>query len=195
MMPAEREVDGLLALMLLHDARRAARIDARGELVLLADQDRSLWDREQIAEGLERSRRAAPRRGGAAPGPYALQAAIAAEHCARRDRGRHRLARGSARLYDWLALVQPSPVVELNRAVAIAMAEGPQRGLDAIDAIEGLDAYVHLHSARADLLRRAGRAARRRASTSARWSWPRTRSSARSSSAAGRARRRSDAAQ
>ena len=159
-MPREREIDALLALMLLHDARRSARVDARGELVPLDDQDRSLWDREQIDAGLELARRALAVRGivvPLAPGPYALQAAIAAEHCRAAtadatDWGRIRL------LYDWLVQVQPSPVVELNRAVAIAMAEGPQRGLEAIDAIEGLDAYLHLHSARADLLRRAGRA-------------------------------------
>jgi len=159
-MPREREIDALLALMLLHDARRPARLDTRGELVPLADQDRSLWDREQIDSGLELARRALAVRGVVAPlapGPYALQAAIAAEHCRAAtaddtDWDRIRL------LYDWLVQAQPSPVVELNRAVAIAMAEGPQRGLEAIDAIEGLDAYLHLHSARADLLRRAGRA-------------------------------------
>jgi RNA polymerase sigma-70 factor, ECF subfamily len=158
-MPREREIDALLALMLLHDARRPARVDARGELVPLADQDRSLWDREQIDSGLELARRALSVRGVVAPlapGPYSLQAAIAAEHCRATtaddtDWDRIRL------LYDWLVQAQPSPVVELNRAVAIAMAEGPQRGLQAIDAIEGLDAYLHLHSARADLLRRAGR--------------------------------------
>jgi RNA polymerase sigma-70 factor, ECF subfamily len=159
-MPREREIDALLALMLLHDARRPARLDARGELVPLADQDRSLWDHEQIDSGLELARRALAVRGVVAPlapGPYALQAAIAAEHCRAAtaddtDWDRIRL------LYDWLVQAQPSPVVELNRAVAIAMAEGPQRGLEVIDAIEGLDAYLHLHSARADLLRRAGRA-------------------------------------
>ncbi|MGH2985763.1 MAG: RNA polymerase sigma factor [Solirubrobacterales bacterium] len=158
-MPREREVDGLLALMLLHDARRAARVDTGGEMVLLADQDRALWDRAQIEAGLELARAALRARGAlapSAPGPYALQAAIAAEHCratAAADTDWRRIRT----LYDWLALVQPSPVVELNRAVAIAMAEGPQHGLEAIDAIEGLDAYLHLHSARADLLRRAGR--------------------------------------
>jgi RNA polymerase sigma-70 factor (ECF subfamily) len=158
-MPREREVDGLLALMLLHDARRAARVDAGGEMVLLADQDRALWDRAQIEAGIELARGALRARGAlapSAPGPYALQAAIAAEHCraaAAADTDWLRIRT----LYDWLALVQPSPVVELNRAVAIAMAEGPQHGLEAIDAIEGLDSYLHLHSARADLLRRAGR--------------------------------------
>jgi RNA polymerase sigma-70 factor, ECF subfamily len=158
-MPREREIDGLLALMLLHDARRAARIDARGELVLLSDQDRSLWDRQQIETGLELARRALAVRGvvgSSAPGPYALQAAVAAEHCrapTASDTAWDRIRL----LYDWLLRVQPSPVVELNRAVAIAMAEGPQPGLDALDAIEGLDAYLHLHSARADLLWRAGR--------------------------------------
>jgi RNA polymerase sigma-70 factor, ECF subfamily len=158
-MPREPEIDGLLALMLLHDARRAARVDAAGELVLLADQDRSLWDREQIATGLDLARDALGADGTVAPsaaGPYALQAAIAAEHC--RAPNAEATAWDRIRLlYDLLVRVAPSPVVELNRAVAIAMAEGPQRGLDAIDAIEGLDAYLHLHAARADLLRRAGR--------------------------------------
>jgi RNA polymerase sigma-70 factor, ECF subfamily len=159
-MPHEREAAGLLALMLLHDARRAARVDARGELVLLEDQDRSLWDREQIETGLALAGEALRARGAVVPsppGPYALQAAIAAEHCRAAAAGDTDWVR-IRRLYDWLALVQPSPVVRLNRAVAIAMADGPERGLDAIDAIEGLDAYLHLHSARADLLRRAGRA-------------------------------------
>lgn len=159
MMREDRELDGLLALMLLHDARRPARIDAGGELVVLEEQDRSLWDREQAAAGLALASRALGHRGPrgfAPPGPYALQAAIAAEHVRARsadgtDWGRIRA------LYDWLVRVQPSPVVELNRAVAIAMAQGPQHGLEAIDAIEGLDSYLHLHSARADLLRRAGR--------------------------------------
>jgi RNA polymerase sigma-70 factor, ECF subfamily len=155
LMPHEAEVEGLLALMLLHDSRRAARVDAEGELVLLADQDRSLWDREEIEEGLELARRASR---GMPPRPYALQAAIAAEHARAAtadatDWGRIRHA------YDWLAFVQPSPVVELNRAVAVAMSEGPERGLELIDGLDGLDSYLHLHSARAELLRRAGRAA------------------------------------
>jgi RNA polymerase sigma-70 factor (ECF subfamily) len=159
-MPGEPEVEGLLALMLLHDARRPARLDSAGELVLLSDQDRSLWDRDQIAEGVALTRRAlGPRRPAApsSPGPYALQAAIAVEHAAAPSaeatdwtRIRH--------LYDWLLAAHPSPVVELNRAVAVAESEGPEQGLEAVDRIEGLDDYPLLHSARAELLRRVGRA-------------------------------------
>lgn len=158
-MPHEREPQGLLALMLLQDSRRDARLDAAGSLVRLPDQDRSLWDRAQIAEGVELARRALARRGARAvppPGPYSLQAAIAALHATSETSADTNWPR-ILRLYDWLAVVQPSPVVELNRAVALAMAEGPERGLAAIDRIEGLDAYQHLHSARADLLRRLGR--------------------------------------
>jgi RNA polymerase sigma-70 factor, ECF subfamily len=161
MMPAEDEVAGLLGLMLLHDARRAARVDEDGEMVLLEQQDRSRWDRAQIAEGVRLTQRAlGPGRPSSArpPGPYALQAAIAAEHAAARRPEDTRWAR-IRHLYDWLLRAQPSPVVELNRAVAIAMSEGPDAGLDAVDRVEGLDDYVHLHSARADLLRRLGRLA------------------------------------
>jgi RNA polymerase sigma-70 factor, ECF subfamily len=148
LMPDEAEAAGLLALMLLQDSRRAARLDAGGRMVLLEDQDRSLWDQAQIAEGLELTERAM-RLG---PGPYTLQAAIAAQHAS----GTSDWAR-IATLYELLARVSPSPVVELNRAVAVAMAEGPERGLELIDAVEGLDEYHLLHSARADLLRRLGR--------------------------------------
>jgi RNA polymerase sigma-70 factor, ECF subfamily len=158
-MPREREVQGLLALMLLTDARREARVDAGGEMVLLSDQDRSVWDREEIVEGIELAKRALGRpgiRGAQPPGPYALQAAIAAQHAgapsAEQTDWRRILA-----FYDWLVVVQPSPVVDLNRAVALAMVEGPERGLEAIDVIEGLDDYQHLHSARADLLTKLGR--------------------------------------
>ena len=167
-MPGEPEVLGLLALMLLHDARREGRTDERGEIVLLADQDRLLWDRAQIEEGVRLTGRAlGPARppGASPPGPYALQAAIAAEHATAPtaietdwSRIRH--------LYDWLLLVEPSPVIALNRAVAVAMAESPERGLEEIDAIEGLDSYLHLHSARGDLLERAGRHVEARASFS-----------------------------
>ncbi|MQA73446.1 MAG: sigma-70 family RNA polymerase sigma factor [Solirubrobacterales bacterium] len=154
-MPEEAEVEGLVALMLLHDARRAARLDARGELVLLPDQDRALWDRAQIEQGLGHARRALS---SSRPlGTYALQAAIAVEHAGAATAADTDWSRIVV-LYGLLAAAQPSPVVELNRAVAIAMVEGPERGLAAIDAIEGLDRYLHLHSARADLLRRAGRA-------------------------------------
>ena len=143
LMPDEQEALGLLALMLYQDSRRAAR--AGDDLVLLEDQDRSLWNAERIAEGdrvLERVRR---------QGPYALQAAIAAEH----TRESTDWARIAA-LYAMLSLCTGSPVVELNRAVAVAMVDGPERGLEQIDGIE-LDGYHLLHSARADLLRRLER--------------------------------------
>jgi RNA polymerase sigma-70 factor (ECF subfamily) len=159
MMPAEGEVAGLLGLMLLHDARRAARVDEAGEMVLLEHQDRSRWDHNQIAEGVRLTRRAlGPGRPSSArpPGPYTLQATIAVEHATARRPEDTRWAR-IRHLYDWLLRAQPSPVIELNRAVAIAMSDGPQAGLDALDRIEGLDGYVHLHSARADLLRRLER--------------------------------------
>jgi RNA polymerase sigma-70 factor (ECF subfamily) len=149
LMPDEPETHGLLALMLLHDARREARLDDSGGLVLLADQNRSLWDRGRIEEGRRVLDRALRLR---QPGPYQLQAAIASLHFeAETDWPQ------VAALYSRLAVLVPSPVVELNRAVAVAMAEGPEQGLELIDRIEGLDGYRHLHSARADLLRRLGR--------------------------------------
>jgi RNA polymerase sigma-70 factor (ECF subfamily) len=153
MLPREPEASGLLALMLLSDARRAARLDEGGEIVLLEDQDRALWDREQIAEGLELSRAAAA---GGPAGPYTVQARIAAAHAEAASAAATDWAR-IARLYAWHAEVAPSPVVDLNRAVAVAMCEGPRRGLNLIDAIEGLDDYLPLHTARADLLRRLDR--------------------------------------
>ena len=153
MLPREPEAVGLLALMLLTDARRAARVDEGGDLVLLEDQDRSLWDREQIAAGLELSRTAAA---GGPAGPYTVQARIAAVHAEAASAAETDWPR-VARLYAWHAEVAPSPVVELNRAVAVAMCEGPQRGLELIDEIDGLDDYLPLHTARADLLRRLGR--------------------------------------
>jgi len=149
LMPDEPEVLGLLALMLLHDARRLARVDAAGELVLLDDQDRSLWDTRRIAEGRHVLDRALPLR---RPGPYQVQAAIASLHLESETDWPQ-----IAALYGRLECFTPSPVVELNRAVAVAMAEGPERGLELIDSIGGLDGYRHLHSARADLLRRLGR--------------------------------------
>jgi RNA polymerase sigma-70 factor (ECF subfamily) len=149
LMPDEAEALGLLALMLLHDARRAARLDASGELVLLEDQDRRLWDVDRIGEGRRILDRAlALRRGG----PYQLQAAIASLHLEPETDWPQ-----IATLYGELSRLTPSPVVDLNRAVAVAMAEGPEEGLALIDGLEGLDAYLHLHSARADLLRRLGR--------------------------------------
>jgi len=149
LMPDEPEALGLLALMLLHDARRAARLDAAGELVLLDDQDRSLWDTARIEEGRAVLDRALPL---GRPGPYQLQAAIASLHLEPEADWPQ-----IAALYGRLARLAPSPVVELNRAVAVAMAEGPEQGLKLIDGIDGLDGYRHLHSARADLLRRLGR--------------------------------------
>jgi RNA polymerase sigma-70 factor (ECF subfamily) len=159
LMPRERETEGLLALMLLTDARREARVDPTGEMVLLGEQDRSLWDRGEIAEGIELARRALGRpglRGTTPPGPYALQAAIAAQHSAAPSAEQTDWRRILA-FYDWLLVVQPSPVVQLNRAVALAMVAGPERGLEAIDEIDGLDDYQHRHSARADLLASLGR--------------------------------------
>jgi RNA polymerase sigma-70 factor, ECF subfamily len=149
LMPDEPEVLGLLALMLFHDSRREARTTPEGELILLEDQDRSLWNRDRIEEGrrvLERSFRLG------SPGPYPLQAAIAAVHSEETTDWSV-----VAALYQQLALVAPSPIVDLNRAVAVAMADGIDEGLDLIAQIQGLDDYHLLHAARADLLRRLGR--------------------------------------
>jgi RNA polymerase sigma-70 factor (ECF subfamily) len=148
LMPDEPEALGLLALLLLQDSRREARHGPDGELVLLEDQDRSLWDKARIDEGLRVLERAYAL---GRPGPYQLQAAIAAGH-----------ARGEswatiAAIYDRLAELEPSPVVELNRAVAHAFARGPEQGLHLIDLIDGLDEYHLKPAARADLLRRLGR--------------------------------------
>ena len=156
LMPDEPEAIGLLALMLLHDARRGARVGPEGELVLLDAQDRRLWDRDRIAEGSALVERALRMR---RIGPYQVQAAIAAVH----DEASGPDAtdwRQIVALYDELARVSPSPVVELNRAVAVAMVAGPDAGLtlmDAIAATGALDDYTYLHAARADLLRRLGR--------------------------------------
>jgi RNA polymerase sigma-70 factor, ECF subfamily len=154
LLPREGEALGLRALMLLQDSRRAARTGAGGEIVLLDDQDRSLWDRDEIAGGLaslDRALAIGP------PGPFALQAAIAAEHARAATPADTRWDRIAA-LYDALAAVDRSPVVALNRAVAIAMAEGPARGLAEMDALRRpLDGYHLLHAARADLLRRLDR--------------------------------------
>jgi RNA polymerase sigma-70 factor, ECF subfamily len=153
MLPGEPEARSLLALVLLTDARRPARVDEQGELVLLEDQDRSLWDRERIAEGLGLSREAAA---GGPAGPYTIQARIAAVHAEAASTAETDWDR-IARLYAWHAEIAPSPIVELNGAVAVAMRDGPQAGLELIDAIDGLDDYQQLHGARADLLHRLGR--------------------------------------
>ncbi|HET7436727.1 MAG TPA: RNA polymerase sigma factor [Thermoanaerobaculia bacterium] len=152
----EPEVLGLLALMLLQESRRAARTSADGELVLLEQQDRSLWNREQIAEGIALVERALSSR---RFGPYTLQAAIAAVHSEARSAAETDW-RQIVALYTVLWRIEPSPVIELNRAVAVAMHEGPDAGLALIDAIlaRGDLATYHLtHSARADLFRRLGR--------------------------------------
>jgi RNA polymerase sigma-70 factor (ECF subfamily) len=157
LMPTRREIKGLLALMLLHDARRAGRETAAGDIVLLEEQDRSLWDKKQIAEGLllvENALRL--------PGPpqsYAVQAAIAALH-ARAPNYNDTDWPQIAGLYEVLLRISPSPVVELNHAAAVSMVDGPARALDLIDALQargGLDGYELLPAVRADLLRRLGR--------------------------------------
>jgi RNA polymerase sigma-70 factor (ECF subfamily) len=146
------EATALLALMLLQDARRHARLDAAGDLIVLDEQDRRLWDRDQIAEALPLVEEAL--RGGA--GPYALQAAIAALHC-QAMRAEDTDWRQILGLYVLLERVQPSPVVTLNRAVAVAMAQGPRPALALLDRLAGdLKDYHLLHAARADLLRRIG---------------------------------------
>jgi len=154
MAPSPPEVTGLLALMMLHDARRDARLDASGSLVVLEQQDRGKWNRGQIDQALRLIVEAM----GIEPGPYVLQAAIAAQHCAT-ARAEDTDWRQILWLYDRLERVQPSPVVSLNRAVAVAMVEGPAAGLAAIAALPeagDLEDYHLLHAARADLLRRAG---------------------------------------
>jgi RNA polymerase sigma-70 factor (ECF subfamily) len=153
----EPEAMGLLALMLLHDARRETRETPDGELVLLEEQDRSRWNRKQIAEGSALVERALTT---SRFGPYALQAAIAALH-AGAERAEATDWRQIAGLYDVLLRAQPSSVIALNRAVAIAMSVGPEAGLreiDALFALGELTEYQHAYSARADLLRRLGRA-------------------------------------
>jgi RNA polymerase sigma-70 factor, ECF subfamily len=143
-----------VALMLLHDSRRDARLDASGDLVVLEEQDRARWDRNQIEEALPLVEDALRK----APGPFALQAAIAALHC-QSPRAEDTDWPQIARLYDVLERVQPSPVISLNRAVAVAMADGPERGLALIDTLAAggdLQDYHLLHAARADLLRRLG---------------------------------------
>jgi RNA polymerase sigma-70 factor (ECF subfamily) len=148
LMPDEPDVRGLLALMLLNHSRRDARVDEQGEIVLLADQDRSLWHMEEIEEGVRLA--AAARAGGA----YAIQAAIAAQHVADTTDWDRVVA-----LYGELARFDPSPIVELNRAVAVSMAAGPEAALELVERLESgrLEDYHLLHATRADLLRRLGR--------------------------------------
>jgi RNA polymerase sigma-70 factor (ECF subfamily) len=156
LLPSRTEPRGLLALMLLHDARRDTRQDEAGALVRLEDQDRTRWDRDQIAEGIALVHAALT---AGPPGPYAVQAAIAALHD-EAPRAADTDWRQIAALYAVLYALQPTPIVELNRAVAVAMADGPERGLELIDRIDAegaLAGYHHVAAARADLLRRLGR--------------------------------------
>jgi RNA polymerase sigma-70 factor (ECF subfamily) len=151
------EATALLALMLLQDARRDARLDPSGDIVVLEEQDRRRWDQRQIAEALPLVEEGF--RGGR--GPFAVQAAIAAVHC-QAARAEDTDWPRILRLYDLLERLQPSPIVSLNRAVAVAMVLGPGRALPIIDALAAtgeLEDYHLLHAARADLLRRAGAAA------------------------------------
>ncbi|MHB8218525.1 MAG: RNA polymerase sigma factor, partial [Candidatus Sulfotelmatobacter sp.] len=168
----EAEVTGLLALMLLHESRRAARTSRTGELILLEHQDRALWNKEQIAEGVALLEKALESRQKSGRfGAYTLQAAIAAVH-AEAESVAGTDWRQIVALYDQLLRIQPSPVVQLNRAVAIAMCDGPEAGLAQIDAVlepssgkQGeLENYYLAHSARADMYRRLGRTAEARAS-------------------------------
>ncbi|MGO8912614.1 MAG: RNA polymerase sigma factor [Bradyrhizobium sp.] len=157
LMPQRGEVKGLLALMLLHDARRAGRQTAGGDIVLLEEQDRTLWDHSQIAEGLELVEDALRLPG--RPEAYAVQAAIAALH-ARAPNYKDTDWQQIAGLYEVLLRISPSPVIELNHAAAISMVDGPARALDLTDALQargGLDGYELLPAVRADLLRRLGR--------------------------------------
>ena len=159
----EAEIRGLLALMLLQESRRAARTSPTGELILLENQDRSLWNREQIAEGVVLLEKALKSR---RFGPYTLQAAIAAVHAEAKSVAATDW-RQIVALYDQLVQIQPSPVVHLNRAVAIAMRDGPEAGLAHIDAVlehGELANYYLAHSARADMCRRLGRTAEARSS-------------------------------
>ncbi len=148
LMPDEPEAFGLLALMLLQDSRREARLGGDGELVLLADQDRGRWDADEIDEGMRALGRA---EAAGRPGRYQLQAVIAAAHA-------ERMAAGAVvAAYEALEQFDPSPVVRLNRGVAVALAGDVEGGLELVDSATGLDGYLYFHSARADLLRRLGR--------------------------------------
>ena len=164
MLPDSGEVAGLLALMLLTEARRTARVSAGGELVSLGEQDRGTWDAAMIAEGhrLVRERLAAAA-SGVPPGRYQILAAIGAVHTSARDVGDTDWSQIVA-LYDQLVRLDPSPIVALNRAVAVAELDGPEVGLAAVDGLQGKLAGYHLyHAARADLLRRLGSNLRSRA--------------------------------
>ena len=151
--PEEPEIEGLLALMLLHDARRTARSDTNGSLIPLEDQDREMWDRQKIEEGIKLTKQAL-RRG--TPGPYQIQAAISAVHAeapSYADTGWREIVL----LYEALYALQPNPVVLLNKAVAVSYAQGPSEALSIVDSIKDeLDSYFPLHAARADFLRREG---------------------------------------
>jgi RNA polymerase sigma-70 factor (ECF subfamily) len=155
LLPAEAEVRGLLALMLLHNARRGARMNNHGDLILLDEQDRRLWSHAEIAEGLGLAESALR----SEPGPYSVQAAIAAVHASAPIAAQTDWAQITA-LYDVLMRMQPSPVIELNRAAAVAMAQGCEEGLRLLDGLEQrgeLRGYYLLPAARADMLRRLGR--------------------------------------
>lgn len=156
LMPDEPEVMGILALMLLHDSRREARVAPDGGVVLLEDQDRSLWDRDQIREGIAVLEAALQRQ---SPGPYQVQAAIAAVHC-EAPTGAEVSWEQIAGLYAELHRLQPSPVVALNQAVAVALWKGPEAGLALMESLEeSLSNYRLFHASRADLLRRLARRA------------------------------------
>jgi RNA polymerase sigma-70 factor (ECF subfamily) len=153
LMPDEPEVRGLLALMLLHDSRRSARVDPAGDIVLLRDQDRSLWDHDAIDEGLALLAEMPPSQ---APGPYHLQAAIAAEHAKATSDEETDWAM-IVKLYDRLLAVYPSPVVRLNRAVAVGESAGAAAGLVELSDLErDLSGYHGFHLARGEMLRRVG---------------------------------------
>jgi RNA polymerase sigma-70 factor (ECF subfamily) len=149
LMPDEAEAHGLHALLLLQDARRDARVSPAGELVLLDEQERSLWDTDEIEQGRSALERALPLR---RPGSYQLQAAIASLHYDETTDWAQ-----IALMYGRLAELSPSPVIELNRAVAVAMADGPEPGLEIVDTLRGLERYHLWHSTRAELLHRLGR--------------------------------------
>jgi RNA polymerase sigma-70 factor (ECF subfamily) len=162
LMPDEPEVEGLLALLLLTNARRAARLDANGDIVLLEAQDRSLWESSQIEEGAELTA-SALRRAADRPGPYTLQAAIAACHSTAPAYAATDWSEIAA-LYEQLEALHPAPIIRLNRAVAIAQTDGPAAGLALADTIEGLDRSHRLHLVRATCLQHCGRTAEARSS-------------------------------